>query len=412
MKVHLFATYPMSLVIHGGQRRVKEILRSYTNSRIAASGTSIVFKPFWDQFLRRQNQSDPNISLIDISSIAMDQFMKTPLLEDVLIGKIASKSESTLRMVADDVNRHQPDAYQLEHPFLWPVVKVLIEKRMIPNLPVIYSGHNVEYQHKAECYHANFKKDDAERHLTAVYELETELLRESSLTLAVSDEDRSNYEQHAKAEVVLARNGATVPGVTEKVIKRCVEKYSLSGKPFALAVSSNHPPNIAGMKKILSDNCGYVPPGCRILLVGGCGRPIEESLQKPPFIGLNEKKVTALGFLPDHELDALRVLASLQLLMITGGGGTNVKTADALVSGSPIIATTTAMRGYEQYITNHNVTVCDDPKLFRDEIRCKLEEQRLRDRPTYNWKIMEDRRSLTWENTLVPAADAIRRLAA
>jgi glycosyltransferase involved in cell wall biosynthesis len=54
---------------------------------------------------------------------------------------------------------------------------------------------------------------------------------------------------------------------------------------------------------------------------------------------------------------------------LTQGGGTNLKTAEALWSGKYVIATTVAMRGFEDFIGQNGVFVANDSSDFKRTLR-------------------------------------------
>jgi hypothetical protein len=56
-------------------------------------------------------------------------------------------------------------------------------------------------------------------------------------------------------------------------------------------------------------------------------------------------------------------------LPIGYGGGSNVKTAEALAAGRPIVATGAAFRGFDEYRSLPSVTLADTPLAFEAAIR-------------------------------------------
>ena len=59
-------------------------------------------------------------------------------------------------------------------------------------------------------------------------------------------------------------------------------------------------------------------------------------------------------------------LADVVMLPIVEGGGTNIKTAEALYNRKPVVTTSFALRGYEQFKHWRNVRLADRPGDFRD----------------------------------------------
>lgn len=82
------------------------------------------------------------------------------------------------------------------------------------------------------------------------------------------------------------------------------------------------------------------------------------------------ENVEYLGFVPSaHEFMAKARLVAIPIL---SGGGIQIKTLDAIASGSMIVATTVALRG----ITHppNYIKVADDADEFADSISCSLEK--------------------------------------
>ena len=53
------------------------------------------------------------------------------------------------------------------------------------------------------------------------------------------------------------------------------------------------------------------------------------------------------------------------------GGGSNLKTAQALVSGKYILSTNYAFRGYEEFASTESLLLTDDAKSFVKEMNSR-----------------------------------------
>jgi glycosyltransferase involved in cell wall biosynthesis len=84
---------------------------------------------------------------------------------------------------------------------------------------------------------------------------------------------------------------------------------------------------------------------------------------------LNLSRLQLLFALPDSDLSAVKSLAHGFVLPIPFGGGSNIKTAEALYSGKYVVGTPAAFRGYERYSDLPEVRVGPDPKCFHAAIR-------------------------------------------
>lgn len=59
--------------------------------------------------------------------------------------------------------------------------------------------------------------------------------------------------------------------------------------------------------------------------------------------------VIPLGEATDDVKNAAFTISSAVVLPVATGGGTNLKTAEALLTGLPIVSTSFAMRGFEKF---------------------------------------------------------------
>ena len=84
-------------------------------------------------------------------------------------------------------------------------------------------------------------------------------------------------------------------------------------------------------------------------------------------------------------------------------GGSNIKTAQALLGHKPIIATPHALRGYEDYQTSAAVHLCRSPAELQERIAKELEQGPAEvERPEAD--------ALRWPNALRPAEIALLEL--
>jgi hypothetical protein len=124
-------------------------------------------------------------------------------------------------------------------------------------------------------------------------------------------------------------------------------------------VGSAHPPNAAGFLALCQD---WLSParGASLTVAGG----VCDALQVPLAESVRNGRLILLGQLDQARLDQALDAASFMVLPILDGGGTNIKTAEALASGKPVLATTLALRGYESFQDLAGVYIADDPANF------------------------------------------------
>jgi glycosyltransferase involved in cell wall biosynthesis len=116
-----------------------------------------------------------------------------------------------------------------------------------------------------------------------------------------------------------------------------------------------------------------------------------------------------LGVLDDEDLAAVKSLAHEFLLPIGAGGGSNIKTAEALYSGKPVVCTSTALRGFEDYRALPEVIVADSPPKFQAAIRSVLGRK---GRAESVAGFRDVREGLTWEACLSTVPREVLRMLA
>jgi hypothetical protein len=108
----------------------------------------------------------------------------------------------------------------------------------------------------------------------------------------------------------------------------------------------------------------------------------------------------------DFCLDGLITNAAGIVLPLRKGGGSNLKTAEALDSLLPLVATPTAMRGYEDYAPLEGVLVAADADAFAKGMR------RIFDGPEVRRVRSPALDKLLWESTLRPIVDLVHEVLA
>ena len=106
----------------------------------------------------------------------------------------------------------------------------------------------------------------------------------------------------------------------------------------------------------------------KLIVAGGISDRIERSeifLNTP---GLRSHSVT-MGVVSDSELARLKNYAHAFLLPLVSGGGTNLKTAEAILSGRYVIASKFALRGFEEFSNEKGIYICESPEEFKRSLR-------------------------------------------
>lgn len=271
-----------------------------------------------------------------------------------------------------------PDAIVCSHPWLWTETKKL--KKLFPNAKIIHSSHNIEFLLKYDLLESLPDNDRAEA-VKYIRNIEEEIARESDLVLCVTELDKMWFENNGAKKVISGNNGTlTQPS------------KMTSSNPYALVVGSGHPPNVEGSIKYLYDAANWLPEGSKLIYAGSMCGGLRGNVGREISVS-NKADVIFLDVRPKEDLEKLISNASVILLPIPYGGGSNLKTAEAIASGRPIVGTTKSFRGFEGFKNSRNVVVTDDVEEFR-EACFNFVSEKLPTVYRHNWE------SLSWKSTL------------
>jgi glycosyltransferase involved in cell wall biosynthesis len=275
---------------------------------------------------------------------------------------------------------HIPDAIAFDHPWLWEEAKKL--KKLFPNAKLIHLSHNIEFLVKSELLEGLYQ-DAKISAIKYVRELEEEIARECDLVLCVTELDKLWFQNNGAQNVIAANNGTvTTP---QKVI---------SPNRYALVIGSGHPPNVEGSIKYLYDATEWMPENSRLIYVGSVCGAIRGNIGKE-INPVRNTEVILLGVRSNEDLSKLIASASVILLPIPYGGGSNLKTAEAIASGRPVVGTTKSFRAFDNFASSRNTVIADEVDDFKEACFNFVEEKL----PTvYRY----GHENLLWKATLSP----------
>jgi hypothetical protein len=119
----------------------------------------------------------------------------------------------------------------------------------------------------------------------------------------------------------------------------------------------------------------YLETPIVLLLIGKIGNLFQEWVENQNFPSWWLKVVTVTEASEDVKNLSL-LLSDAILLPIVAGGGTNLKTAEALLAGKKIIATSKAFRGFEKFMQDDYVSIVDRPEDYRDALEAVVNAPR------------------------------------
>ena len=395
--VLLLTTYPIVKPRHGGQVRARALVNAYR-----AAGFSVTHLAVVDQGGFPRNALGP----LDLEFPTEDprwfiDGKPMAATTDLRAGTFAAESTDAFQRALGSLPE-RVDVFHLEQPWLLPFVRRLKREARFARSVIVYGSQNIE----APLREAIFKQSGSPHGpevVSRVAALEASACRLADLTLAVSAADQEALKSLGANEVLLAPNGIDAWEPNEALVESW--RTNLKARRVALFVGSAHPPNVVGFIRALGDSLGLVPPDCKVVVAGGVGPLLAEHYFGGPFDTLNRSRLEITGQLDEHDLAALKTLAAVFLLPIFEGGGSNIKTAEALYSGKSVIATSISLRGYEGYLRLPELTLADTRDDFRDALQRAFTGPQLK-APS------AARTELLWSARLRVVPPAVRRLLA
>ena len=356
MRVLVLSQYPVEEARHGGQLRLRGLIDAYKSAghEVALAGVlggngyplSSGFVPHPEAALANgryggEGNEDYGIGQLLIEDQALYQQLE---------GKIANV----------------PDVIHVEQPWLFAFAQKYAKSKQRDNvIKLVYGSQNIEFVLKREILTAS-KHPEVEHLTEAVKQLELTASRESDAVVCVSQNDLAWVNSQSRVPAHLAPNGispwhASVDGI--EAANALTHK-----RQFALFCGSAHQPNVNGFATLFAGGFASLDFDQRLVIAGAAGYLINQHPVMHTSSKLTDNLIIA-GMVSDGCLAGLLETAHCIVLPLTQGGGTNLKTAEALWSGKHIVATSTAMRGFESFIGAQGVVVEDSPAGFKKALR-------------------------------------------
>lgn len=318
------------------------------------------------------------------------------IYHDVDLGRRAAADARLVTSIIEHLRRHDTSAILLEQPFLVEVAGAAADAL---DIPVVYSCQNVEYRLRRdlERFHDDWRRPTTRSDQVRKLEQAAVDLAAAVTTICPSDQTAMNEEFGCDSTIV--PNGSSVAEV------RYGSNPSQAEVVDFLFAGSSYWPNIEGFAQIATPSLAFLPPGTKVHVAGSVSSQL---LAHPRIIrhqSANASRLALHGFLPMPELVDLMRQSRAVLVPVFIGEGSNLKSADALASGSPVIMTRRATQGYESVLAedDEGVTVVDDAAEFRaamsDALQCARRPARVGSTRAA---------SLTWSTRLQPLVDVVR----
>lgn len=385
----MLSTYPIEKPQHGGQVRVANLADTY--SRYGWEIYNVAVLP--DESYSASEYSSSDIIFPMDSPFRSFDGKNIPFMTDYLSGIFATEESSAFDKVTSYLPSHL-DVIHVEQPWLWPLAEKIKSLPQHSRTMLVYGSQNIEMPLKKSIF------DDygitSSEALIAIDLLEKKAVKEADLVLAVTSDDLLTLKEWGAKETLLLPNGISSFKVNPTVAKSW--KAKLPCAPWLLYVASAHPPNFSRFTEILGESLGCIPPNSKLVVAGSVSEHIYRVLAQTKWAHLNLSRLELLYILSDEDLAAVKSLAHGYFLPIPFGGGSNIKTAEALYSGSFVVGTPSAFRGFGDYTKLPEVYIGNNPSEIHSAIRDVL--QRPRSQGNASSSSTADREMLLWRNCL------------
>ncbi len=337
---------------HGGKIRCYEIRKALLNQGFNVKTLTISTgkKDFYQNFSCQLNES------------SFFKKIKDGTISDWSANQYLAKKPKLYNNIFRDVKRYDPHIVIIEQPFLWPTVESLLSKNAIHNKTIIVnSSQNIEKELKETIYNQAFDKKLATSYTNIVNDIETDLMNRSDLSICVSKNDAEYFKRKCNnVNISVYGNGQNRIRINELDDKW--RNIFTKSKYNWVFVGSWHPPNVNGIKNLIENGlCEQDPNFVKLWIIGNVGNAFKDFA----FYKSNTNSVIQIvGLTSQEDIDSAINQCDGIILPIWEGGGSNLKTAQALISGRNIIGTSKSFVGFEEYISSNGVLVTDCPKEF------------------------------------------------
>ena len=239
-------------------------------------------------------------------------------ISDGVAALFVAENRALATLLGEFVQR--ADAVDFEHCYMAPALDGL--RALRPDLPVIYSAHNVEALLKPQLLRPH---PLGERFATFIAELESRLVAAARLVVCCTEAD-ANHFKRLGARTVLLPNG-------------CANDVPLptlpAGRPVAGFLGSGHGPNLDAARFIVERLAPRLPD-VDFALVGGVCDALP--LDLPANVRLH-------GVVDEDAKSAILSGWHIGLNPLSAGGGASLKVPDYMAHGLAVISTAVGCRG-------------------------------------------------------------------
>lgn len=303
------------------------------------------------------------------------QIVAHPDLESWFLGDSPLTNAEVKTHFEGLINQLRPDVIIFEQPYLYiSISEILAELKL--TIPLIYSSHNIESQMMLDIFTDLGKSQIYAPQLAELEDEERQLSQVAAGVISVTDHDAEVIRAWGSINVLVQGNGADVGKSSAQKrwrVNRMMKRLKIDS--YALFVASSHRPNVDGFMTMVGSRLGFIPSNSMIFLAGDIASALQPEIERvdPEWGSLFWSRVYNWGRVSKSTLAALISEANCLILPVTTGGGSNLKTAQAILSGNRIVGTPKAFRGYSLLGPfQSRILLAEEPLEFKKNLAVSL----------------------------------------
>lgn len=362
----VLSTYPVFPRKHGGQLRVYHLYY-----HLAAHHQVTIISFNYNDICPYYERKDGNLTEISILISRQHMQQLYQVQKDVTISIVdimMPKLSHFTTQYHETVHRYieSSDILVAAQPYLFHLFANYYDKKKL-----IYDSQNVEYLLKKSMLPSDNISSNL---LHDVFELEKNACIRSDFILGCSQDDvRQMVElyQVDSHKFVFVPNGVDLtsnPYMDGEMRTQNKIKLGLEKEFIIVFIGSAHPPNVNAVEHIfhIADRL----PDIKFFIMGGLD---------VIFMNRNyPRNVLFLGLVDDDLKQLVYSVADIAINPILSGSGTNLKMAEYMANGLPIISTPEGSRGY--HLENHVHLIISELNAFPEHIMTLKNDQILQKR--------------------------------
>lgn len=383
MRILLVSQYPFNPAQHGGQKRVRALAEEYgRRHELRHMGV------FWPGSYQA-HKSDNSTNLVIKDAGLLEAKNRKPEMQEVLLSTSLTRDRSLNQKVTKIIQQYKPHIIHIEQPYLVSEIRLITNRLELPTV-IIHGSQNVEGLLKRGIYKTSLDKARFKELINATTEIEKRAVCDADINLAVSYSDIAALRTANRERWWLVGNGTDYkPPATPLSLLN-----GGAGLSRIVFIGSAHPPNYKGVEALLSDT-RFLEGRATLQVVGGAGEYLRSQYDQNSLFWRGKK---AIGKVNEDKLRLYLEQADIIVLPIQIGGGSNLKTAEAISTGKKVVATSFAFRGFEAYMSLPGIYIGDSKSAFKAVLREALGAPA----PRYTFRHKRIIRQLQWQFVLRP----------